>query len=559
MSGPAPALAAAVRYSPPHTETNDESRWRAVAAAAKFNWRYKFMAASAVDGAKMATTSLLKAPRNATQKRTPMAPLPAFVQLGGTGAGQVTTNPLERAPEPESGDAAASAAAATATSGSISELRTAQIGGMVKSCWFSPDCNFFGVTGDETIRVYDVSTGAVVAEKKHRDSIGKSAVSPVQGADGKLGICVGCVGTGGLFYYTFAAGDPDASLAGPAWETAKKAVPAVLDVVFSGDGSTVFASSKDGKVRVFDTAGGQLVSTLQNTGVHSKIVALAYTSDGTGDALLACGGEDGIHVWRKSDGFAPESGSLFAGFKAAVSALDFSEPGAYMDRMEGSRHLMLACGTTDGCVRLYRKLDRRPLFLSRGEQKATVTAIRFSFERNEPLVVAGWQSGQFLVYDVATAAVVARFDHPGTNNGHALAFSPDSVIVAAGGGSEVPPTLHYVRQSDGGVEAVYPGGGDAGSSNIMAAEIGSTSHYAVVGIDEDIYVYDYDTKEKLYEIRTAESLDKMQVLLATLVLPHRTTQPLSGLASRRVPWFALLPSTPDRCILTALHSHCPAG
>ena len=60
-------------------------------------------------------------------------------------------------------------------------------------------------------------------------------------------------------------------------------------------------------------------------------------------------------------------------------------------------------------------------------------------------MVVGWLTGNFLVYDVVSTAIIASYDAPGTNNGHALAFSPHSTVIAAGGGSGVYPVLHYAR------------------------------------------------------------------------------------------------------------------
>jgi WD40 repeat protein len=416
---------------------------------------------------------------------------------------------------------------------SLAALREVKVSGMCKSVWFSPDGRMVAASGDAVLALYDMATGSrLPGPKDFPVNIARSQACPVVNG-GKYGFCVGCENSGDVFYFT----RPQKTEEPPelAWEVVGHKSP-VIGMAFGADGTMVFICYRDGSARAYDTSSGAILhkialarpakaggeGTKPKMTFDDKITAVACSVSG-GDQLLACGRNDGVSILRASKKYAEDnqddSVHQFAGFDSPVSALAFSADGAYKSG-DGSRHVMLAAGVDSGDVRLYVQLDSRPLFLPTKANPGRVTALAFSHARAEPLVVVGWQSGQFLVYDAVSTAVITRFEHAGTNNGHAIAFSPSSSIVATGGGSGVHPVLHYAQPmelADARLAAAPPDGtahdkwwreGSA-SNNIVAAS--AAAGRVAVGLDNAIVVYEVATGKQLCEIETKESLDKMQV------------------------------------------------
>ena len=72
----------------------------------------------------------------------------------------------------------------------------------------------------------------------------------------------------------------------------------VSTIVWSHDGNRIASADTDGRIRVWDTATGSLISTF--SGTSGPVDALAWSAD---DALIASAGDDGsVEVWQAANG-----------------------------------------------------------------------------------------------------------------------------------------------------------------------------------------------------------------------------------------------------------------
>ncbi|PLZ04561.1 AAA-like domain-containing protein [Fischerella thermalis] len=186
---------------------------------------------------------------------------------------------------------------------------------------FSPDGKTIVLSSDNTIKLWDLTTGQVIKTLSGNESEKTMVFSP----DGK----------------TIASGGYDKTI--KLWDIATGKViktltygSSVTNITFSPDGKLLAAGSSDKTIKLWDIASGKVIQTL--TG-HSNIVkSVVFSPDGK---VVASGSNDNtIKLWNVATG---KEIRTFTGHTSFVTSLAFSNDGK-----------VLASGSADKTIKLWR-------------------------------------------------------------------------------------------------------------------------------------------------------------------------------------------------------------
>ena len=184
----------------------------------------------------------------------------------------------------------------------------------------------------------------------------------------------------------------------------------VRSVSFSSDGATLAAGARDGTVKLWDVATGEIIATLE--GHTSGVNSVSFSLDG---AILASGAWDGtVKLWDVATG---EIIATLEGHADWVNSVSFSLDGA-----------ILASGSWDGTVKLW-DVATRELVATLEEHTDEVNSVSFSLDG--AILASASEDGTVKLWDVATRELVATLEGYRVRS---VSFSPDGATLASGAG-----------------------------------------------------------------------------------------------------------------------------
>ena len=260
----------------------------------------------------------------------------------------------------------------------------------------SSDGSTLAMGAFQTVQVWDVASGQLKTLDGHTDWVRSVALSP----DGA----------------TLASASESSMIL--LWDTANGQLKTTLDghryrvdsMVFSPDGTVLASGSWGGGVRLWDAASGQLKAALDGLG-NNGISSMAFSPDG---ATLASASYDTVTLWDIA------SGQLkILDHRYQVSSMVFSPDGA-----------TLAIGSPDGGVRLWD--------VASGQLKTTldgpwyrINSLAFSPD-GSTLAIAS-EDGTAGLWDVANGLFKTTLEGD-TGGVYSLSFSPDGSTLASSNG-----------------------------------------------------------------------------------------------------------------------------
>ncbi len=324
--------------------------------------------------------------------------------------------------------------------------------GLVRSVAFSPDGRF-ALGASDGVEMWDIATG----EKVRTFSEDKGNISYTSVAfslDGKYIIASQFFGD--VFVWKADTGERIQTL-----KSASDKMLNVYAVALSPDGLYAASGGSDGKVRLWNTAGGKLFYKLSG---HSKeIWALTFSADGR---FLLSGGKKKIKLWEAATGKLVRTfGGLFSS-QNHVTALSFSPDGryalsangrgemAYWD-IDSSKALHVfepqegdvkiwgsAAISPDGkyalhgrgkIIKLWNLADHEMIRELRGYSSA-IKALAFTPNKDN-LVLSALGDGTFKYWDLSTGREIHASRSENGFQG-AVAFSPDGKSLFYSGNNE---------------------------------------------------------------------------------------------------------------------------
>ncbi|MCY3764095.1 MAG: hypothetical protein OXH06_01555, partial [Gemmatimonadetes bacterium] len=293
---------------------------------------------------------------------------------------------------------------------------------------------------DNTIRLWDVATGAILATLQQPDAVNSVAFSP----DGST-IASGSY-DGNVHLWAVATGQLIATLEGQAgevwsvsyspdgstlaslssdgkirlWEVETRKTNTTLsgppigdasvffspNMLFSPDGTILASWSGDTRLRLWDVATGASLATL----THSRLVSSAsFSADGSN---IASGSYDGnVHLWAVA---TAEHIHTLEGHSGPVSSVLFSRDGT-----------TLASGSYDKTVRIWRVETGKAVASLTGHAQGVASVL---FSPDGTILASTSQDNTVKLWDVATGANLATLRH--ANFAPSMSFSPDGRLLA---------------------------------------------------------------------------------------------------------------------------------
>ena len=278
--------------------------------------------------------------------------------------------------------------------------------GQVFSVRFSADGRTVTTISDETVRMWDATTGTVrvwdvttgqETRKLKTEPIGDKTFSP----DGSV-VALYSAGDSTVHLWDAATGQKIGVLGGQ--------LASVHSVAFSPDGHIFATAMHDGTVRLWDAAAGQELRVLEG---HSKSVfSVAFNADGR--ILLTGSTDETVRVWDTATG--KEVGELKTG---PIDSVEFSGDGRIVTK------------SADGTARLWDIGTGQELQV-KNQQSDEVQIVAFSVEGRKYATVS--DEGTVQVWDAVTGheLVFLEDNLPDSDiyGGSKFLFSPDGRTIA---------------------------------------------------------------------------------------------------------------------------------
>jgi WD40 repeat protein len=265
-----------------------------------------------------------------------------------------------------------------------------------KTMVFSPDGKIIASGGyDKTIKLWDVTTGKVVKTLSHQNnSIYELIFSP----DGKILASRSINNIIQLWDLT----------TGKVIKSFSEHTDLVNSIVFSPDGKILASGSSDDTIKLWDVTTGKAIKTL--TGHVDRVTSVAFSPDGN---MIASGSDDKtIKLWDVTTGKA----KTFTGNSSSVSSVAFSPDGNN-----------IVSGSFDKTIKLWDVTTGRATQTINGHDNS-VTKVAFSPDGN--LIASIGYDYKIKIWDFTNSQNIK------TLNGHesgisSIGFSPDGKILAS--------------------------------------------------------------------------------------------------------------------------------
>lgn len=261
---------------------------------------------------------------------------------------------------------------------------------------FSPDGKTIVFSSDNTIKLWDLTTGQVIKTLSGNESEKTMVFSP----DGKI------IASGG-YDKTIKLWDVTT---GKVVKTLSSQNNSISELIFSPDGKILASRSLDNIIQLWDLTTGKVIKSLSE---HTDLVnSIVFSPDGK---ILASGSsDDTIKLWDVTTGKAIKT---LAGHVDRVTSVAFSADGN-----------MIASGSDDKTIKLWDVTTGKAKTFTGNSY--SISSVAFSPDGNT--IVSGSYDRTIKLWDVTTGKVTQ------TINGHdssvtKVAFSPDGNLIASTG------------------------------------------------------------------------------------------------------------------------------
>ncbi|KAJ6532351.1 WD40-repeat-containing domain protein [Mycena capillaripes] len=291
----------------------------------------------------------------------------------------------------------------------LCDLKTGAISGLFKghTGWVSSVAFSFNAkrlasgSGDRTVRVWDVVTGALVAGpfEGHQDGIRSLAFS----RDGSRVVSGSDDGTVRIWDSEIGSLVAGPFLGHTGW---------IMSVGFSSDGNRILSGSWDETVRIWNTETVSVIGAFE--GHSGKVHSVAFSPD---EGRFCSGSEDKtVRVWDPN--IAVPITKRFAGHTSGVHCVAFSPDGKY-----------LASGSEDHTVQVWDALRTGALVGSPFQHPGAVYSISFSPDSRR-IVCAGDHSVN--IWNFQTGATIGLDRYTNGTSILSASFSPDGHQIVSG-------------------------------------------------------------------------------------------------------------------------------
>lgn len=255
----------------------------------------------------------------------------------------------------------------------------------------------------------------------------------------------------------------------------------IASLTFNPDGRILASGSVDGVVRVWDTATGQPLYTLE--GHYGGIRRVIFSPDG--EWLISLGEAGDVRVW------AIRSGQPVGTLNGHVQALR-----GFALAPDGSA----AAGSESGLVRIW---DPATAEVRRVLAAHTGCVESLAFSPDGRILATGGEDGTVRLWDAGDGRLLGTLDRP-SSTAWSLAFSPDGALLATGGGDTVGVELWDA--ASGERLRALPSGEREPPYEVWSLAFSADGRYlaaASSGVDSRIRVWDVQTGQLVQSIQEA--------------------------------------------------------